>query len=215
MSAVIRERKDVKNEDKWKVEDLFSTHESWENEFKKCEKLLPELSNYKGKLTIENMFDIFELDEKISRIVDRLYVYANLKSHEDTADSFYQGLCGRANGLIVKYSSTCAFIEPEILNYNEEDIKKAAEGSVYEHFLLNLLRNKKHILDTEMEELIAGVYEIASAPDDIFSMINNADIQFDSIKDGKGNTVSLTHGKYQSYLESSDRVLRKNAYETY
>ncbi|MCD8089741.1 MAG: oligoendopeptidase F, partial [Clostridiales bacterium] len=131
MSNIIKERKNVKNEDKWKIEDLFTSVDSWESEFSECEKLIPKLNEYKGKLTVENMFDIFELDEKISRSVDRLYVYANLKSNEDTTDSFYQGLCGRANGLIVKYSSACAFIEPEILSCNEEDIKKAAEGSVY------------------------------------------------------------------------------------
>ncbi|MCD8215454.1 MAG: oligoendopeptidase F [Clostridiales bacterium] len=215
MSTVIKERKDVKAEDKWRIEDLFSSVESWEKEFKACEELLPLLKEYKGRLAIENMFDIFGLDEKISKMADRLYVYANLKSHENTADSFYQGLCGRANSLIVKYSSACAFIEPELLSLNEEDIVKAAEDSVYKHFLLNLLRNKRHILDTEKEELLAGVYELASAPDDIFSMINNADIQFDDVKDGKGKTVPLTHGKYQSYLESSDRTLRENAFKSY
>lgn len=215
MSDNILLRKDVKEEDKWRICDLFESDSAWEDEFKMCEELIPELATYKGKLNGQNMLQIFELDEKISKSVDRLYVYANLKSHEDTENNFYQGLCGRANGLIVKYNSACAFIEPEILALDEDDVKAAAEGSVYKHFLYNLLRNKKHILDTEKEEILAGIYELASAPDDIFSMINNADIRFESVLDGNGKTVSLTHGKYQSYLESSDRILRKNAFESY
>lgn len=215
MSSKVILRKDVKEEDKWKICDLFKSDEAWEEEFKQCEDLIPQLAAYKGKLNVSNMFEIFEADEKVSRLVDRLYVYANLRNHEDTENNFYQGLCGKANTLIVKYSSACAFIEPEILALNEDEVRAAAEGSVYKHYILNLLRNKEHILDTDKEEMLAGIYELASAPDDIFSMINNADIRFDDIKDGKGKTLSLTHGKYQSYLESSDRVLRKNAFKSY
>lgn len=213
-NAVI-ERKNVKSEDKWRTEDLFCDIESWEKEYSECEELILKLGKYKNKLNIENMFVIFELDEKIGKMADRLYVYANLKSHEDMGNNFYQELCGKADRLIVKYSSACAFIEPEILALNENELKKAAEGTIYRHFILNLLRNKKHILDTEKEELMAGMYELASAPDDIFSMINDADITFDDIEDKDGNKKPLTHGKYQKYLEDSDRILRKNAFKSY
>lgn len=211
----IKERKDIKACDKWKIEDMFSDVEAWESEYAECEKLIPQLAEYKGKLNIENMFDIFNLDEKIGRMVDRIYVYANLRSNEDSRDNFYQGLCRRADSLIVKYSSACAFIEPEILALDEKEIIKAAEGSVYKHFLYNLLRNKKHILDTEKEELMAGIYELASAPDDIFSMINNADLKFKDAVDKDGKKRVLTHGTYQSYLESTDRVLRESAFKSY
>ncbi len=215
MSMTVIERKNVKIEDKWKIEDLFSDISQWEKEYEMCEKLIPELMEYKGRLSSSNMLDIFEKDEIIGRSVERLYVYANMKSHEDMGDNFYQGLCKKADSIIVKYNEACAFIEPEILGLDEEDVLKASEGTVYRHFIENLLRNKAHILDTKGEEMLAGIYELTSAADDIFSMINDADMTFEPIVDGKGNERPLTHGKYQSYLESSDRVLRKNAFKSY
>ncbi len=215
MSTPIIERKNVKIMDKWKIEDLFLDDKQWDNEYAMCEELIPKLAEYKGKLSADNMLSIFEIDEKIGKSVERLYVYANMKSHEDMGDNFYQGLCGRANSIIVKYNEACAFIEPEILALNEGEVLKAAENTVYKHFIENLLRNKEHILDTKGEEMLAGIYEMTSAPDDIFSMINDADITFKNVVDGTGNEKQLTHGKYQSYLESKDRVLRKNAFKEY
>lgn len=215
MNNIIIERKDVKEEDKWKTSDLFKNDDVWEEEYKKCEKLTEELGKYKNRLNIENMFAIFKIDEEVSKMADRLYVYANLKSHEDTSNNYYQGLCSKANSIITKYSSAASFIEPEILALDENEVRAKAENSVYKHYLLNLLRNKKYILDTEKEEMLAMAYEIMQAPEDIFSMIDNADLVFDDIKDKNGNVKKLTHSKYQSYLESDDRVLRKNAFKAY
>jgi oligoendopeptidase F len=50
-------------------------------------------------------------------------------------------------------------------------------------------------------------------------MLNNADLEFPSIKDENGEEVEITHGRYIRFLESSDRRVRKEAfkavYETY
>jgi oligoendopeptidase F len=43
-------------------------------------------------------------------------------------------------------------------------------------------------------------------------MFNNADVRFADVLDGEGNRHPLTQGNYISYLESKDRVLRKNAF---
>src|SRR5699024_12061321 len=52
-----------------------------------------------------------------------------------------------------------------------------------------------------------------------FSMLNNADLVFPTIKNEQGEEVDLTHGRYIGFLESSDRRVRKEAfkgmYETY
>src|SRR5699024_3709381 len=52
-----------------------------------------------------------------------------------------------------------------------------------------------------------------------FSMLNNADVTFPSIKDENGEEVDVTHGRYIGFLESKDRGVRKDAfkamYDTY
>lgn len=68
-------------------------------------------------------------------------------------------------------------------------------------------------MTADKEALIAQVYEIANSPSNIFYMLNNADIDFGEVTDSKGDEHKLTHGSYSSLLESSDRELRKNAFE--
>ena len=79
--------------------------------------------------------------------------------------------------------------------------------------LLDLIRRKQHVLSKESEALMAQMSEIAGAPKQIFSMINNADIKFGRIHDEDGDEIEVTHGNYISLMESSDRAVRKAAYE--
>ena len=55
--------------------------------------------------------------------------------------------------------------------------------------------------------------EVANAPQQIYSMLNNADIKFPTIKDDKGNEVEITQGNFIPLMESKDRNVRKAAFE--
>lgn len=43
-------------------------------------------------------------------------------------------------------------------------------------------------------------------------MFNNADLKFEDVADKDGQLHPLSQGTYSKYMESEDRVLRKNAY---
>ena len=53
---------------------------------------------------------------------------------------------------------------------------------------------------------------MANAPDTIYSMLADADLTFPDVQDAAGAAHPLTQGTYVSYLESTDRTLRKNAF---
>ncbi|NOX14358.1 oligoendopeptidase F, partial [Shigella sonnei] len=55
--------------------------------------------------------------------------------------------------------------------------------------------------------------EIFGAAADTFSVLNNADLEFPVIEDEKGEKVQLSHGVYGQLLESTDRRVRKDAFE--
>src|SRR5690606_31533826 len=76
-----------------------------------------------------------------------------------------------------------------------------------------ITRQKEHILSKEEEAILAQVGELSSAPGDIFSMINNADIKFPNIKDEQGQEKELTHGRYVQFMENKDRRVRQDAFE--
>src|SRR5699024_430257 len=55
--------------------------------------------------------------------------------------------------------------------------------------------------------------EVTQAPSQTFNMLNNADLKFPNITDKDGNVTELTHGRYHSFMESTDRSVRKSAFE--
>ncbi len=59
---------------------------------------------------------------------------------------------------------------------------------------------------------MARYSELTSATNDIFSMINNADMKFGFIEDEDGKQVEVTHGRYLNLMESKNRRVRKDAF---
>ncbi|MGB4703072.1 MAG: oligoendopeptidase F, partial [Syntrophomonadaceae bacterium] len=91
--------------------------------------------------------------------------------------------------------------------------KAEPELAVYAHYFDELFRQKEHILGEKEERLLAMSADLSSASNNIFTMLNNADIKFPTIRDENGQEVELTKGRYGRFMESRDRRVRKEAYE--
>ena len=211
-------REEIPQQYKWKMEDLYATNEAWETDFVKLQKGIEELSKFEGILgkSSENLLKMHETCDELNQIAEKVYVYANQRLHENTGNAYYQGLSGKAQMLLVQMGEASSYIEPELLNIPEDKLKEMlqTEGlAKYEVYYNRLLRRKEHILSKEMEELLAGVEEVAEGPRDIFMMFNNADIKFPVITGENGESVEITHGKYVKLLESQDREVRKAAFQ--
>jgi oligoendopeptidase F len=203
----------------WAIEDLYPNDEMWLKEYEKVKEMLPKASEFQGRLgkSAEILLAFLRLHDEISMLTERVYVYANQKYHEDTNNAVYQDLSNKATALSVQVNSTLAFAVPEILAIPEEMISQykheANDLMQYDFYLMDILRKKPHILTGEMEGLLAEAGEIAEAPGNIFSMFNNADIKFPEIEDENGSKVRITHGRYGQLLESTDRRVRREAFE--
>ena len=217
-------REEISQQYKWKMEDLYATNEAWEADFEKLQKGIEELQKFEGTLgeSAENLLKVHEMSDELNQIAEKVYVYANQRLHENTGNAYYQGLSGKAQMLIVQMGEASSYIEPELLNIPEEKLKEMLKTSgleKYDMYYKRLLRRKEHILSKEMEEMLAGVEEVAEGPKDTFMMFNNADIKFPVITGEDGEPVEITHGKYVKLLESQNREVRKAAfqglYETY
>ena len=211
-------RTEISKEYKWKIEDLYAANDIWEEDFIKLQKGIEELKCFEGTLSqsAENLLKMQEKCDELNQLAEKVYVYANQRLHEDTSNAYYQGLSGRAQMLLVQMSETASYIEPEILAIPEEKLEEMMKDEglrKYETYFRRLLRRKEHILSKEMEELLAGVDEVAEGPKDTFMMFNNAVIKFPVIKGEDGEPIEITHGKYVKLLESQNREVRKAAFE--
>lgn len=203
----------------WAIEDLYVSDEQWQKEYEKIKEMLPKAAEYQGRLSKSGdlLLSFLQLCDQINQMMERVYVYANQKYHEDTGNSTYQDLSNKAGSLFVQVNSTLSFATPELLKIPEDMLAQFyhdnEELKQYDFYLKDILRRKAHILSGEMEELLADVGEIAEAPDNIFSMFNNADIKFPEIRNEEGEMVRITHGRYGQLLESEDRRVRREAFE--
>lgn len=224
-SKKVLKRSEVDAKYKWAIQDIYATDADWQKEYDQVENLLKSISDYAGKLTdsAENLLGYLNQLEQISCLYERVVIYANQRYHEDTGNSTYQNLTGKAANLGVKLQSTLSFADPEILNADPDKIKaylsETPELKKYENYLMNILRKKEHTLSKELEELIASAGEVMEGPSNIFSMFNNADVKFPEVKDEEGNLVRITHGRYGTLMESKNRSVREAAfhgvYDTY
>lgn len=214
-------RNQIDEKFKWSITDLFESNDDWQSSYEKVENNLALFEKYKNNLTVDNLYDCLKLRDEIMLLGEQVCVYAGLRANEDSTNNFYQGLDSKSDRLITLMGSATSFIEPSILALPEDKLRSELNGNLieYKHYIEDILRSREHILSSDKEELLAQVYEIGSAPSNIFYMLNNADIDFGDVTDSNGKKHPLTHATFVSYLESNDRELRKSAfnklYDTY
>ena len=215
----IPERAEVREEDKWAIHDIYATDELWEADLEKAKKLVSEYAAFVGKLgeSAEQLLGYMELEEKVALLADALGNYAMRRSDEDARVSKYQAMVGKVMSAYVELNAASSFATPEIMAISDETMEKfyaeCPKLERYRRCLNDIRRRRAHVLSPAEEKLLAAAGEMANAPDNIYGMFNDADVTFPDAVDSEGKRHPLSQGTYISYMESSDRALRKSAFE--
>lgn len=217
-SKKLRERNEIENKYKWNIEAMYADSDAWEKDFAACLSAGEAYVRFTGHLgdSAGALLDALKTKDEIWQKLERVYVYARMKKDEDNRVSKYQAMNDRCNTLIAKVSSAMSFFTPELLSIPEDKLLGfIAENDglkTYEFLIKDTLRLKAHVLSEAEENLLAQVGEVMSATNDIYTMLNNADMKFGEIKDADGDMVELTSGNYISFMESYDRNVRREAF---
>ena len=125
-SEKVLKRDEIQEQYKWKLEHLFQTDELWEKTYNEISSKIPKLGEFEGRISQngQNLLECLETSDEISTVLDKLYVYSNMRLHQDSTNSFYQSQSNKAEMLVVKYMSYTAFIVPEITNIPTDMIEK-------------------------------------------------------------------------------------------
>ena len=97
-------RSEIDNEFKWAVNDIYSSDNAWEEDYHKLIKQAGEPCEYQSVLTesADNLYNVLKELNDTDYLVERLYVYAFMRYYEDTANSVYQDMSGRAQTAAAK-----------------------------------------------------------------------------------------------------------------
>ena len=213
-------RSEVPEELTWNLKDMFESDEAWLAEYEALMAVPVQIAAFQGRLgeSAETLLEYLRAQDATELRLSPLYGYASCRNDGDQGDARYQDLRGKAMRVIVAISSAAAFATSEIMAIDEDRLNLfyIAQPALetYRRSLEQIRRRKAHILSPAEEKLMAAAGEMARAPENIVSVFRNADLKFPAVEDAKGEKHTLTGGSYGPLMESADRVLRRNAFET-
>lgn len=216
----IPERKDVNFADTWALTDLYENDAQWHEDFQWNQDYLKYVKGYQGRLgeSAQLLYNWLQLGDEMSLIFEHLAVYAFRRADEDTRATEPQEMCAQLTNFMTQLNTATAFETNEILAIPDEKLEQfykdnpALEG--YRRHLDEIRRRRAHILSPAEERLLAMAGELSENPDNIFSMLNDADLTFPDAIDAQGEAHHVTHGSYIPMMYGSDRTLRKSAFES-
>lgn len=216
----IRERNEIPMEDKWALEDIFPSDEAWEESLHSLLSLQDDLVSFDGRLSTDAgaLYAYLTLMEDIHVKIDALANYCMRKSDEDTRNPVYQAMSGKFMTGIVGLNAATSFDVPQMNAIDdvtmEEFYRERPELERFRRYLTEVRRMRKHTLTASEERILAASGEMAQAASATYSALMDADMQYPEVLDSEGNPHPLSQGTFVALLESKDRMLRKNAYET-
>ena len=212
-------RSEIDDKFKWVVSDLYSSDEAWEKDYNSILELTDQPSELKGRMgeSAGMLYKALKEYEQVEYITERVYVYAFMKYYEDTGNSKYQEISGKAQMAAMKVSEKYAFLEPELISIDTDVLDKYISEDerlgMYKRFIDDCLAGKEHTLSEKEEALLAKASQMSTVPNEVFSKFNNADVKFGKVKRENGQEDELTNGNFATFMESHDRAVRKAAFE--
>ena len=199
------ERSTIENKFKWTIDEMYPNEESIEKDIQKVKELIEEVKRYKGILadSEENIFKALNISEEASRILQNLYVYTHMKSHEDTRINKNQSNATKIDMLSTELSMATSYMVPEIIAMDNEKLEnylKTERLSHYKKYVDDILRLKPHTLNEREEELLASVADLSGVPENVYDMLSFADLKFPEIEDENGEKVRVTHSNFSLFL---------------
>lgn len=217
----IPERGEIAEQFKWNTADIFPSDEAWQKECDALKVEISKLASYAGKLgsSADTLLSYLNDAHEVGDRFESVYLYASLCQDKDTRVADYQAMAGKAMMLYIELDSAEAFDTPEILAIDDATLAKfyaeKPELELYRRQIDVIRDRREHTLSDSEERLLAAAGDMAGVPDDVFSKFSNADMTFPDAIDSEGGHHPLSNGSFVHCLESTDRVLRKDAYEKF
>ena len=214
----VPERIDIDERYKWDLSDMYGDTQAWEVDREKFIATLPTLERFRGQLSTDGptLLAAIEAMQSVETIIANLYVYAGLRSYEDTRVSENAARFSEAQSLYARYQETLSFFTPELLAIPEHTLSQFLASTpglaVYTHYLEEIARMRPYTLSEAEEKLLAMASDPLDKFDSVFTAIDSSDLQFGTVIDSDGNEVELTNSRYGAFLHSTDRRVREDAW---
>ncbi len=213
MAEELKSRKEIPEELTWDLSHIYATEEDMSRDAERMEQLAQEIvEKYKGHLdTPEQIEACVTAYRQVYELMTLTGSYCDLAVSVDYYDNYNQERNGKISRLTAKLQSLLSFVRSEIMEQEEEVIKKAiAVSDGNKHFLQNVLRDKAHRLHPEAERVVSALSQsIYGTPYEVYNIAKLADMKFDNfVVDGKEYPLGYTLFEDDYEYEPDTRVRR-------
>ena len=215
----VKKRSEIDKKYLWDINSMYGSDKAWQEDVDKALELAEGLSEYRGRIaeSAPTLLYVLETEALIDRCLENPAVYAYMKRDEDTSYSNSQEKVMKISTVGSKISAMLAFITPELLKEDyskiQEFIEEEEDLKVYEFALKEMFKAKEHILSETEESLLSKLSPIMGVTNNVFKMLDNADIEFENVLDASGKELELTHGSYSMLLQNEDPEVRAKTFE--
>ena len=211
-------RSEIKEEDKWDLTLIYKTDEEWEKDLEKVKEEIKKVTSFKDMFTSsKRLSEYLEYEEKTERLLSKLYYYAHLSHDVDTTDTKYQKMFTSIKDVWNEYGELGSYIQPLFMSVDYDLVKKymEEEPSIKEHeFNFEALyRYKPHTLSEAEEKILNTLSNTLSSPSEIYEALTDSDMTYGEITLEDGSKVEMTDSNYHTYIKSSNRDVRKQAFD--
>ena len=208
----MKKREEIESKFTWDLTPLCKDDKEFYQKIDKINDYLPKIKAFEGKLNNKKtILEYLKLDDKFSRFVEPLALYAHLRSDEVLSDSTRQEMSEKLSNILDKISVETSFVSSELNKLSDsmlDDIISDRDFKDYDRNFDYIKRNKKHKLSKGEEKLLSGMGFLSGFSSNM-DMLADVDIKFGKVKDLNGKAYELTQSNYASLIRSSDRKLRK------
>ncbi|HEY6907181.1 MAG TPA: oligoendopeptidase F, partial [Ignavibacteriaceae bacterium] len=169
-----KERKEIPENYKWKLTDLYPSASEWRNSKEDISKNIDVVESYKGKLDKDAETLLSAMDTFFNTLKEyyRFSTYSGLLADEDLSISSNQAMRQEASTLGTKFSEATAWIRPEILAIDPSKIKdffaKEPKLDQYKMYIEDIQRMRAHTLSADQEKILASFGLTTDTPSDVY-----------------------------------------------
>ena len=216
----IKSRNEIDKKYKWNTEDIYKDWNEWQKDVEKMKELMKEIPQYENKIenSREEFVKLIKLEESLSRILEKVYLYPYMLKDLDSTDQLVSQKLQEIEFLYAQFSVATSWISPKILEIPKETLEKWIDENdeIKDHKfnLMELYRLKAHVLDKDKEKLLSHFSQYMGAVNDIYDELSTSDIKWNEIVLSTGEKVLVTNGMYSKILDGNkNQDDRRKAFE--
>ena len=205
----ISSRENIDNKYKWNLSDIYANWESWEKDLENLKEIIKEIPTFETSITADEkkFIELIKLEEKIQRMIDKLYLYPYMLRDLDSKDVVAAEKMQIIEHIYSEYSVISSWIVPKILEIPKETMDKWIEKNpeLHEHRfgLSELYRLREHVLDKDKEKLLSYFSQYMGAVNDIYDELSISDIKWNEVQLSNREKVQVTNAMYSKILEEN------------